>query len=257
LNEDYAGSKQYREGLTDLAPSIDYIYKRLPSVDKITRLLDAGCGKGEFLYFAHKKGYTVYGIDYSEVAVALSKKLMKEKHIKNAEIHRGDVCHLKYGSDFFDVIVSTDVIEHLNNAQAFLDLLNESYRTLKRGGALMAHTAPNRIYVNYFVKYYQRYVNFVLLNILYMISGSNRRIGLELRNAYDQIVHINEQTFWTLKAALARSKFTKFKIVLFSDPYKFNLLKLPYYIIAYLYPINKLPFVNRLLSNHFYVFARK
>lgn len=257
FDDTYAGSKEYKEGLNSLAPSVDYIYQRLPLVNKLTRFLDAGCGKGELLYFMHKKGYEVYGVDYSQTAIRLTKTLMRKKHIRNAVIRREDVRRLSFSSGFFDVIVSTDLVEHLDNNKALIDFLDESHRTLKKGGMLIIHTAPNKLYIELFVKFYQRFINYFFLNTFYLLSGSKKRANFELRSSYDRQVHINEQTYGSMLHNIQKSKFSKFSIKLFSDPFKFNLIKLPYYIIAYLYPLNKFFPFSIILANHIYLAAEK
>lgn len=257
LNDSYGGALQYKSGLHELAPSVDYIYRLLPRGKKKQRLLDAGCGKGELLLFAAKLGYVPYGVDYSDTAIKFAKNLMKERKISKAVILKADVRNLSFPTSFFDTVVSTDVVEHLDDNQATIDFLNEAYRVLKPNGKLYIHTAPNKLNLEYFVKYYQRFINFALLNAFYILTGSSKRVTLELRNSYDKIVHVNEQTDKTLRDSLTSSKFHKFRVILFGDPFKFNIYKLPYYIIAYLFPLNRIYPFNRILANHIYAIASK
>jgi hypothetical protein len=93
--------------------------------------------------------------------------------------------------------------------------------------------------------------------MFYQLIGSGKRQTLELRNAYDRVVHVNEQTYQSLIDLFEKSKFRVYRLVAFGDPFKFNVFKLPYYLLVYLYPLNRVFPFSKLLANHFYVFAEK
>lgn len=187
----------------------------------------------------------------------MSKKLMKEKGIK-AEILLSDVRKTPFKNNQFDFIASTDVIEHLDNNEAFKDFLDEAYKKLKKNGKLLIHTSPNKLYVDYFYKFYLRYINYLLFYPLYLFTGNKSlKPSLRIRSNYEKKMHVNEQTFFTAKDVLQKSLFKNYMILLFSEPFKFNFLKLPYYIIAYLFPLNQIFPLKLLLSNHIYIEAKK
>jgi 2-polyprenyl-3-methyl-5-hydroxy-6-metoxy-1,4-benzoquinol methylase len=147
LSDGYAGALQYKSGLHQLAPSVEYVYDRIPPGNGKQKLLDAGCGKGELMYFVSRKRYMPFGVDYSATAVRMASALMKAKGIDSAVVRKEDVRHLSFRSSFFDIVVSTDVLEHLDDNRAGLAFIDEAYRVLKPGGRLIIHTAPNHDHV--------------------------------------------------------------------------------------------------------------
>lgn len=256
LSEEYGGAKEYKQGLKTLSAAVERIYDRIPRTKEKKKFLDAGCGKGELLYFMAKKGYDVYGVDYSNTAVKMSKKLLEKKNIKG-HVYNSDVRKLPFKNNFFDVVISTDVVEHLDDSTATIDFFNEIYRVLKPGGKFYVHTAPNKIHVEYFQKYYQRYINYFAFALSNLIFHTTYKLSLDIRNEHNKLVHINEQTPRSFRKNIEYSKFKNFKVELFADPFNFNLKKLPYYIIGYLYPINKIFPFNFILANHHFFVAEK
>ncbi len=96
-----------------------------------SRVLEGGCGLGQFVYSLDKFGYRVTGIDYAEKTVAL----IKEK-FPHLDIRLGDVTNLKdIGDGAYDVYYSGGVIEHFYDG--YDDILNEMYRTLDQNGVLI------------------------------------------------------------------------------------------------------------------------
>lgn len=121
--------KRYGELLDILAP-----YR------KTNRILDWGCGIGYFLEVAKRKGWEVYGTEYTDEAV----KICSEKGIT---MFQGTLDKVDLPEGYFDVITSFEVIEHINNP------LQEVTRMdgLLRPGGVMYHTTPN---FNSLLRYY-------------------------------------------------------------------------------------------------------
>lgn len=96
-----------------------------------TRILDVGCGHGDFLKPVYDKTPYTYGIDPDKEA------LDKNKLIKNKVV--GTVEEIPFENNFFDLVVSEWVLEHLPDpVKAF----HEIYRVLKPGGKVVFLT-PN------------------------------------------------------------------------------------------------------------------
>ena len=106
--------------------------KNLP---KWKRILDIGCGNGEFSCHFFNKYEAVYGIDISETAV----KIARKKKIIAEQIDLDNCPRLPFELKFFDTIVCTEVIEHLINFQNVFKLFHE---VLKDDGVLIV-TVPN------------------------------------------------------------------------------------------------------------------
>jgi ubiquinone/menaquinone biosynthesis C-methylase UbiE len=106
--------------------------------DKI--VLDSGSGSGYGTYYLATQGAKkVIGIDKSEEATAYS----RSKHIcTNLEFTTCDVTAIKYPDEFFDVVTSFQVIEHLKEPEK---LLAEVKRVLKKSGTALIATPNKRI----------------------------------------------------------------------------------------------------------------
>lgn len=256
LSKDYAGSQEYKENLTKIPFHLEKIYQEIAPTSLNLKFLDEGCGKGEMLYFMAKKGYQVFGIDYSETAIAMTKELLIKLGIEG-EVLKSDVRKMPFPENFFDIIIAADLIEHLNDNQAVVDFLNEAYRILKPEGKLFLHTAPNKLRLEFFVKYYQRYLNFFIFKILNLLGRKEYRPTLDLRSPTDRIVHVNEQTYFSLKSSFRKSPLKNYQIEIVGDPLEFNFWKLPYYLLGYFYPLDKIFPFSIFLGNHFYATAQK
>lgn len=112
------------------------------SVDLDKHVLDFGCGPGFLighLLNEIKKG-KVYGLDFSSEAVAITnRKFQKELHFGGAFLVGGFPS--SFDSSSMDVIVSVEVIEHLDDHQLSA-MLKETHRLLRSGGKLII-TTPN------------------------------------------------------------------------------------------------------------------
>ena len=96
------------------------------------RLLDVGCGGGDFLHHMHQRsGWQVYGLErVSEMALATRCRY----HLR---VMRGDLMQLGFASASFDVVTMWTVLEHLPDpAQG----LSECARILRRDGVLIVRT---------------------------------------------------------------------------------------------------------------------
>ncbi len=93
---------------------------------KIETVLDAGCGEGFTLNKLKQNGIgqKYEGIDYSEDAIKLGRKIYP-----NLDIKKGDIYNLLYKENSFDLIICTEVLEHLDDPQkALSDILRVSSR---------------------------------------------------------------------------------------------------------------------------------
>lgn len=88
------------------------------------RLLDVGCGRGEYLIAFHGLGYEVVGIDLSPAAPAF----VPEFEVKVANL---ELDPLPVPSGSFDHVFSKSVVEHLRNPDAFLA---RTFEALRPGG---------------------------------------------------------------------------------------------------------------------------
>lgn len=99
-------------------------------------LLDAGCGTGWFSLRACQRGADVTALD-------IGPSLLEQVRRKcDADTICGDVLDLQFPDDHFDVVVSSECIEHTRDPHA---AVRELIRVCKPGG-LVAITCPNRFW---------------------------------------------------------------------------------------------------------------
>ncbi len=95
------------------------------------RILDAGCGSGRNMVELARHG-SVTGVELSQPSVELARAR------QSGEVIEGSVLELPFESDSFELVVSLDVIEHLEDD---LGALRELHRVVAPGGALLV-TVP-------------------------------------------------------------------------------------------------------------------
>jgi SAM-dependent methyltransferase len=94
-------------------------------------LLDVGCGAGEFLQAAQQQGWDALGLEISGAAVALARS-------RGLSAHEGDFLSAEVAKNL-DVVIMSELIEHLPNPREFLE---RAFEILRPGGLLYV-TTPN------------------------------------------------------------------------------------------------------------------
>jgi SAM-dependent methyltransferase len=100
------------------------------------KLLDIGCGNGDFAEFASKRGFEVSGIDIDEASLNIA----KSRNLKNTIFFKTTLnSFILETSEKYDVVTMFEVFEHLDNPFETLQLIKQ---ILKPGG-LFIGTLPN------------------------------------------------------------------------------------------------------------------
>lgn len=91
------------------------------------RLLDVGCGKGEFLAAAKKRGWDIFGVEPSPN--------LADYAVKNygLNIRNSDLAGAAFPSGHFDAVALNMALEHVDHPR---ELVLEIARILKKGGKL-------------------------------------------------------------------------------------------------------------------------
>jgi 2-polyprenyl-3-methyl-5-hydroxy-6-metoxy-1,4-benzoquinol methylase len=100
------------------------------------RLLEVGCGSGKFSQRAFERNMKVTALD---VGISLLQKTLTRSPVTPLV---GDSLNLPIKHDTFDIILSTEVIEHTTNP---VQAIREMARLLKPGGILVL-TCPNHLW---------------------------------------------------------------------------------------------------------------
>lgn len=100
-------------------------------------VLDAGCGRGVFSYQLARRfpSGRIVGVDIDDDRLSVNQTIAARAGLSNLRFDRADVADLGF-SEAFDLVVSVDNLEHLEDDQAGLDSL---CRALKPGGRLVLH----------------------------------------------------------------------------------------------------------------------
>ncbi|MFI5341332.1 MAG: class I SAM-dependent methyltransferase [Candidatus Methylomirabilales bacterium] len=106
---------------------------KLISEEPPGKLLDVGCGAGEFSARFRAIGWKVFGLELIETQAARASAL--GIRTVAADVSGG----LPYASEEFDLVFAGEVIEHLLDTDGFLA---EAHRVLKPAGVLVV-TTPN------------------------------------------------------------------------------------------------------------------
>lgn len=94
------------------------------------KLLDLGCGNGDFLLEMKYLGFDTYGIEIDDAAA----KIARDNGLK---VTTGVVHPTTYEKNFFDAVYTNNVIEHLSNPE---EIVTTCHSILKKGGLLVLKT---------------------------------------------------------------------------------------------------------------------
>lgn len=111
---------------------------------KITSVLDAGSGIGMYSFWLARKfpKAQVIGEDIDQEKLDFSNKFTEQLGIKNAAFIYQDVAKKTTKKNVYDLIISIDVLEHIEN---YKDVLRNFRNLLTPGGYLYIHTPqPNQ-----------------------------------------------------------------------------------------------------------------
>lgn len=152
------------------------------SVDKNIKILDLGCGYGNFLYFLKTHGYKrVIGVDTSIEEVKVCKRIFKSYKLVHADIFD----YFENVHEKFDVIYLSHVLEHIPKDKIF-NFISGVKKILNTNGIFIIVVPNSAAYFNSGVA---RYVDITheigftdksLRQILILSGFSN----IDIRNFY-------------------------------------------------------------------------
>jgi len=233
----------------------------IANVNKEKTVLDIGCGRGEIVVACAKNGAKAIGIDYSKDALELANDVAAQQLPeikKNITFIHNEATNVPFQDKMFDVVFLLDVVEHLYPDELDITMRN-IYRILKDDGIMIIHTYPNTLFIKIIYKYWYRPLK-ILLNIT-----QGRKEGCpekEFETDYTRIMHVNEQSFYSLKKILINNNF-KCKYIPWPEEVGINNLQnnLKNIILKKLIITYRLLFLNWplkiIFSNHIWVKATK
>jgi 2-polyprenyl-3-methyl-5-hydroxy-6-metoxy-1,4-benzoquinol methylase len=111
----------------------------IDSVGKGLSVLDVGCGDGVVSEPIAKLGNTVVSVDLPTITMMCHKRRV-------SMVASGDAEHLAFADGSFDVVLASEVVEHLWNPEAFFE---EAYRVLTKDGWLIVETPEGKDSLRY------------------------------------------------------------------------------------------------------------
>lgn len=166
------------------------------------QLLDAGAGDGTLAARLRDVGYEVRATDLHPEAFRPA-----DIPIEAADLNNG----FPFASEQFDVVVATEVIEHLENPWFFL---RELYRITRVGGIAIVST-PNL--ANVYVRAY------------FLLTG---KLFNFLDSAYRSIGHVTPVFLWNLER-MAESKFEVESVTVNESPIPKTKIRIPRRTVAF------------------------
>lgn len=106
------------------------------------KVLDAGCGNGDYTRLLLLRGAKVWAFDYAKEMVAATKARLEKDGLKAEEVTVNSVVNIPYPDEMFDAVVCLAVIDHVPDEER-LTAVAELARVLRPGGFLYINT-PNR-----------------------------------------------------------------------------------------------------------------
>lgn len=186
----YSNLKDDQKQLTSLLR--DKIMFLIQEVGSNKKILEVGCNDGYMGEILLKENNDVYGIDIVKKKLELASK--RGLKVKECDIEKKP---FPYPSDYFDIVILGDVIEHIFDTDG---LLEKCKRVLKKGGKLII-TTPN-------VASLARRI-MLLLGINPFLEFSSK---LQPLKGYPAVGHIRYYTSNTLKHQLTHHDFKNIKI---------------------------------------------
>lgn len=106
------------------------------------KCLDVGCGTGKLVRWLRFFGIEAYGVEISKDAIGLANKSVQ------SYLRQGDILNLPYEDDFFDAVVTYDVMEHIEKSK-IKKALDETIRVSKKHILHKIYTTEN-LWINLF-----------------------------------------------------------------------------------------------------------
>jgi 2-polyprenyl-3-methyl-5-hydroxy-6-metoxy-1,4-benzoquinol methylase len=172
------------------------------------RILDVGCGPGDFVLALAALGFEAVGLDYTPafLETAALRADNDARHFRVAPLFLLGELQDQAPSRPFDAITLNDVVEHVSRKE--LRALLETCRLrLAPGGRLLVHTPNGRCFYNWT----ERTIKGRLLHFLvHHVRG--RRVSKTIDEVYYDQVHINVMGITALRRIARRAGFRRIQV---------------------------------------------
>lgn len=136
--EDYGWTEEVPNSTGYLGPAVLDIVRQ----HKPTQILDAGCGNGSVTAYIAQHGFSMVGVDGDEEGIVLARKNFPKVRFDTADFALPPV-KSEAPDGLFDMVISTEVVEHLYTPQDLVRFANDALRP----GGLFIVTTPYHGYL--------------------------------------------------------------------------------------------------------------
>jgi SAM-dependent methyltransferase len=99
--------------------------------DRNARILDVGCGSGEFVRLLIQRGYkNLYGVEIDDSLFDMASQVLPE-------VRKSSATELPFADNYFDCIYMFNVMHHLQDLAEYKKTMEEMTRCLKGGGRII------------------------------------------------------------------------------------------------------------------------
>ncbi len=190
-----------RKARTMIAVLQDYLEVSLSN----STVLNVGGSAGFIDYYLSKHFKSVVSIDIDEKAITHAKNNFSNENLK---FEIGDAMNLQYIDETFDVVIATQIYEHVPDAHT---MIKEIHRVLKPGGACY-FAAGNRLMWN------EPHYNLPLLSVVPR-PMAHLYLRLSGKGNYYYEKHLS---YWGLKKLTRRFTIHDYTKALIDNPVKFG-----------------------------------
>ncbi len=179
----YERYERYRRGLKSASSPLSYLAEQediywsiaealrqigmRPAHKANQRILEIGSGFGYLTYALNRAGYACYGIDISVEGVASARRDFGDFY------EAKDLMEMTSDEGRFDLIIATELIEHVVNPSAIIE---KAKKLLKPGGRILLTTPNKDLYSDRFVWH----SDLPPVHLWWFSKTSLRRIGWQL-----------------------------------------------------------------------------
>lgn len=181
-------------------------------LNKNQKIVDLGCGTGSMITIPLiEDGFDVLGVDLDEKSIKYGQNLLLKKNIN---LHRLQCCDFRELNFSPDVVILSEVLEHIDNLQ-LNSLLQDIFEKISLGGIVLI-TVPNG-YGAFELESFiwnklkvGRVLEWLRLDVCYIIF-KNKLLGyntiLNVPSSLDSSPHVQRFTYYSLPRILKKFRF--------------------------------------------------
>lgn len=186
----------------------------LLDVKKDEKIFDVGCEAGAMMVYTGLLGAEVNGVDISPESVEKANKYLAKFSIKGKAVV-GDARKLNFPDDYFDKVICSDFLEHLN-VEDNIQVLKEIKRVVKPGGLIVIKT-PNLTYLKWarVFKMFRRLLQFknpFSVVIPHTTGDAHQHIGLLNKSGMVKIIKsagfLNFKFYYCINSKIERVNYS-------------------------------------------------